>query len=50
MLRGESFTGLWLPFAVLTAMAILVFGAAVLRFRRDLAPRVNPTHDPAVSA
>jgi ABC-2 type transport system permease protein len=38
MLRGESIAGLWLPFVVLTGMALVVFGAAVLRFRRDLAP------------
>ncbi len=41
MLRGESITGLWIPFAVLTVMAVGIFGAAVLRFRRDLAPRVK---------
>ncbi len=39
LLRGESWSGLWLSFAVLTAMAALVFGGAILRFRRDLAPR-----------
>jgi ABC-2 type transport system permease protein len=50
MLRGESVKGLWVPFGVLTAMAIVVFGAAVLRFRRDLAPRVKPTHDAAPAA
>jgi ABC-2 type transport system permease protein len=41
MLRGESLRGLWVPFAVLLAMAVFVFGAAILRFRRDLAPRVG---------
>jgi ABC-type multidrug transport system permease subunit len=38
MLRGASFASLWLPFAVLTVMAVVVFTGATLRFRRDLAP------------
>jgi len=41
LLHGESWSGLWLSFVVLTAMAALVFGGAILRFRRDLAPRVK---------
>ena len=39
MLRGASLSSLWLPFLVLTAMAVVVFTGATLRFRRDLAPR-----------
>jgi ABC-2 type transport system permease protein len=39
MLRGATIGSLWLPLVVLTGMATLVFCAAVLRFRRDLAPR-----------
>ncbi|WP_068278143.1 ABC transporter permease [Aldersonia kunmingensis] len=39
MLRGASIASLWLPFVVLAGMAIVVFTGAVLRFRRDLAPR-----------
>jgi len=38
MLRGASLASLWLPFLVLTVMAIVVFSGATLRFRRDLAP------------
>jgi ABC-2 type transport system permease protein len=38
MLRGASFASLWLPFLVLTVMAVVVFTGATLRFRRDLAP------------
>lgn len=38
MLRGASFPSLWLAFAVLAVMAVVVFTAATLRFRRDLAP------------
>jgi ABC-2 type transport system permease protein len=38
MLRGASLTSLWLPFTVLTIMAVVVFTGATLRFRRDLAP------------
>ncbi|GAA1994339.1 ABC transporter permease [Catenulispora subtropica] len=38
MLRDAPFTSLLLPLGVLAGMAALVFTAAVLRFRRDLAP------------
>lgn len=38
MLRGADFSSLWLPFVVLIGMAVVIFTAAVLRFRRDLAP------------
>ncbi|MCX5043797.1 ABC transporter permease [Aldersonia sp. NBC_00410] len=39
MLRAAPIASLWVPFVVITGMAIVVFTAAVLRFRRDLAPR-----------
>ena len=38
MLRGAPISALWLPLIVLTVMALVVFTAATLRFRRDLAP------------
>ncbi|GIG20031.1 transport permease protein [Cellulomonas chitinilytica] len=38
MLRGASLSSLWLAFVVLAVMAAVVFTAATLRFRRDLAP------------
>jgi ABC-2 type transport system permease protein len=38
MLRGATLASLWLPFLMLTVMAIVVFSGATLRFRRDLAP------------
>jgi len=38
MLRGATIASLWLPFVVLTVMAVVVFTGATLRFRRDLAP------------
>ena len=38
MLRGAGIDSLWVPLVVLTGMAALIFTAAVLRFRRDLAP------------
>jgi ABC-2 type transport system permease protein len=38
MLRGASLVSLWLPFLMLTLMAIVVFSGATFRFRRDLAP------------
>ena len=44
MLRGASIASLWLPFTVLTAMAIVVFTGATLRFRRDLAPGRRHEH------
>jgi ABC-2 type transport system permease protein len=47
MLRGASLASLWLPFTVLTVMAIVVFTGATLRFRRDLAPgRRRGSHTP----
>ena len=38
MLRGAPLDALWLPFLVLTVMAVVVFAGAVLRFRRSLTP------------
>ena len=38
MLRGATLASLWVPFTVLTVMAVVVFTGATLRFRRDLAP------------
>jgi len=50
MLRGASLASLWLPFAVLTLMAIVVFTGATLRFRRDLAPGRRHHHGTAQPA
>jgi ABC-2 type transport system permease protein len=41
MLRGAPLATVALPLAVLAVMAVVVFSAAVLRFRRDLAPRIR---------
>lgn len=38
MLRGAPFSSLWFSFTILAVMAVVVFTAATLRFRRDLAP------------
>ncbi|MDO8143267.1 ABC transporter permease [Isoptericola sp. 178] len=38
MLRGAGWESMWLPVVVLTGMAVLVFGVAVVRLRRDIAP------------
>jgi len=38
MIRGASLVSLWPSFAVLAGMAVVVFGAAIIRFRRDVAP------------
>ena len=37
-LKATPFDALWVPFLALTALAVVVLGLAVLRFRRDLAP------------
>jgi ABC-2 type transport system permease protein len=52
MLRGAPFTALWLSFLVLAGYAVVVFGAAVLRLRRDLAPNVVSAQEqqPAAAA
>ncbi len=38
-LKGSDALVLALPFAILVVMAIVVFGVALIRFRRDLAPK-----------
>ena len=47
MIRGASVASLWPSFAVLAVMAPVVFGAAVLRFRRDVTPDVRREPAPA---
>jgi ABC-2 type transport system permease protein len=42
MVRGAPIGALWLPLAILTVMAVVVFTASTLRFRRDLAPAGGP--------
>lgn len=39
MVRGAGAGDLWLPLVVLSGMAVLVFGAAVVRFRASITPR-----------
>jgi ABC-2 type transport system permease protein len=41
MLKATPITALWQPLAILLALAVVALGLAVLRFRRDLAPRVR---------
>jgi ABC-2 type transport system permease protein len=48
MLRAAPIDALWLPLGMLAVLGVVVFGLAVLRFRRDLAParprrRTRPT-------
>src|SRR5664280_1333962 len=38
MLKGTPINALWEPLVLLAALAVVVLGLAVLRFRRDLAP------------
>ena len=33
MLRSVTLEGIWLPFVILTTMAVVVFGAATARMR-----------------
>lgn len=42
MVRGAPIGALWLPLVILAAMAVVVFTASTLRFRRDLAPADGP--------
>ena len=43
-LRGSDVSALLVPLGILVVMAVVVFGIAVTRFRRDLAPK-QPTDD-----
>jgi ABC-2 type transport system permease protein len=43
LLRGSPAEAVAVPLLILVAMAVVVFGVAVLRFRRDLAPRITST-------
>ncbi|WP_232320287.1 ABC transporter permease [Rhodococcus sp. WMMA185] len=38
MLRGAELNTLWLPIGVLVLMAVVIFGAAVFRLKRSIAP------------
>ena len=55
-LRGSDASALLLPLGILLAMAVVVFGISLLRFRRDLAPKQpgtdasDPTPDREVTA
>jgi ABC-2 type transport system permease protein len=40
MLRGAPFSATWFDVAILVVMAAVVLTAAILRFRRDLAPNI----------
>ena len=42
MVRGAPIGSLWLPLVILAVMAVVVFTASTLRFRRDLAPAGGP--------
>jgi len=49
-LKGTPIDALWIPFVALAALALLVLGLAVLRFRRDLAPSGRRRGDAAAEA
>jgi ABC-2 type transport system permease protein len=42
MVRDAPIGALWLPLTILAVMAVVVFTASTLRFRRDLAPAGGP--------
>lgn len=46
LLKAASLPALWLPLAVLVAMAAAVFLLALLRFRRELTPYASADPDP----
>ncbi|WP_216896648.1 ABC transporter permease [Nocardia alni] len=50
MLRGATVSSLWLSLLILAVMAVVVFSAAVARFRRDLAPNMPAAAAPEPSA
>ena len=50
MLRGASIGSLWPSFLILTVMAVVVFSAATMRFRRELAPSGHQDDDATVGA
>jgi ABC-2 type transport system permease protein len=50
MLRGASMGSLWYAYVILAVMAVVVFSAATLRFRRDLAPGGGKSDDAAEGA
>ena len=50
MVRGAPIGALWLPLAILAVMAVVVFTASTLRFRRDLAPAGRRDEEGAAGA
>jgi ABC-2 type transport system permease protein len=51
-LKGSDVTSLLMPLGLLLLMALVVFGVAIARFRRDLAPKrsAEPTAAPEPAA
>lgn len=49
MLRGAPVSTLVVPLVVLAALALILFGLSVLRFRRDVTPRRPRHHAPVAS-
>jgi ABC-2 type transport system permease protein len=52
MLKATPIAALWQPLLLVTVLGVVVLGLAVLRFRRDLAPRIReaPAEDAEVPA
>ena len=48
-LKGSEFAALAMPLGILVLMAFVVFGVAMIRFRRDLAPKRAAATSPAVA-
>ncbi len=49
MVRGAPLGALWEPMLLLAGLGALVLGLAILRFRRDLAPRTRAVPAPAAA-
>ncbi len=47
MLKGTPITALWEPLVLLSVLAVVVLGLAVMRFRRDLAPSTKRSTESA---
>ncbi|MGN6125708.1 MAG: ABC transporter permease, partial [Humibacter sp.] len=47
MIRGASWDSLWFPLVILAAMAVVIFGLAVVRLSRSISPKKTREHPEA---
>jgi len=50
MIRGASWDSLWFPLVILAAMAVVIFGLAVVRLSRSISPKKTREHPEADAA